>query len=73
MRIITLKNKIMTQEVQVILTLEVNVTQSKGDIQNFIQELIDIHTRHSSTYNRVTFNFKEDFIIREEAKIYGNE
>ena len=43
----------MTQEVQVILTLEVDVTQSKQDIENFIKELINNHTFYSSTYNRM--------------------
>ena len=33
----------MTQEVQVILTLEVDVTQSKQDIENFIKEEAEIY------------------------------
>ena len=48
--------KIMTQEVQVILTLEVDVTQSKQDIENFIKELINNHTFYSSTYNRMIYD-----------------
>lgn len=60
----------MTQEVQVILTLEVDVTQQKGDIENFIKELINTHTFHSSTYNRMVFDFCDKIEIKEEAEIY---
>ena len=63
----------MTQEVQVILTLEVDVTQSKGDIIKFVKTLINSHTLHSSTYNRMIYDFHPDFEIKEEAEIYGNE
>lgn len=63
----------MTQEVQVILTLEVDVTQSKTDIQDFIQSLIDMHTRRSSAYNRMVFDFHEEIVVKEEAEIYGTE
>ena len=60
----------MTQEVQVILTLEVDVTQTKTDIHNFIMELIRIHTFHSTTYNRMMFDFHTKFKIKEESEIY---
>lgn len=63
----------MTQEVQVVLTLEVDLSQSKTDIQDFIQSLIDMHTRHSSAYNRMVFDFHEEIIVKEEAEIYNNE
>lgn len=62
----------MTQEVQVILTLEVDVTQQKEDIKEFIQELINTHTLHSSTYNRMIYNFHEKIEIKEEKEIYNN-
>jgi hypothetical protein len=62
----------MTQEVQVILTLEVDVTQQKEDIHQFIMELIRTHTFHSTTYNRMVFDFRTDFEIKEEAEIYNN-
>ena len=63
----------MTQEVQVVLTLEVDVTQSKQDIENFIKELINNHTFYSSTYNRMIYDFHHKFEIKEEAEIYKNE
>lgn len=63
----------MTQEVQVTLTLEVDVTQSKSDIEKFIKDLINTHTRRSSTYNRMVFDFHEEIIVKEEAEIYNNE
>jgi len=63
----------MTQEVQVILTLEVDVTQSEQDIRNFIKDLINTHTFHSSSYNRMVFDFHSEFEVKEEAEIYKNE
>ena len=63
----------MTQEVQVILTLEVDVTQSKSDIENFIKELINTHTLHSSTYNRMGYDFHHKFEVKEEAEIYNTK
>ena len=63
----------MTQEVQVILTLEVDVTQSKSDIENFIKELINTHTFNSSTYNRTVYDFHHKFEVKEEAEIYKND
>lgn len=60
----------MTQEVQVTLTLEVDATQQKGDIENFIKELINTHTFHSSTYNRMVFDFHDKIEIKEESEIY---
>lgn len=63
----------MTQEVQVTLTLEVDVTQSKSDINNFIMELIRKHTFSSSFYNRTVFDFKLAFDIKEEKEIYNLE
>ena len=63
----------MTQEVQVILTLEVDVTQQKSDIENFIKELINIHTSHSSDYSKTVFYFTDKIEIKEEAEIYSNE
>ncbi len=62
----------MKQEVQVTLTLEVDVTQSKSDIENFIKELINTHTFNSSTYNRMVYDFHHKFEVKEEAEIYKN-
>lgn len=63
----------MTQEVQVILTLEVDVTQTEQDIREFVKELINTHTFHSSTHNRMLFDFHSEFEVKEEAEIYKNE
>lgn len=63
----------MTQEVQVTLTLEVDVTQSKSDIKDFIRELINTHTFSSSSYNRMVFDFHEEVIIKEESEVYNLE
>ena len=60
----------MKQEVQVTLTLEVDVTQSKSDIENFIKELINTHTFNLSTYNRMVYDFHHKFEVKEEAEIY---
>lgn len=63
----------MKQEVQVILTLEVDVTQSKENINQFMTELINTHTFHSTTHNRMIFDIHSDFKIKEEAEIYQTE
>jgi hypothetical protein len=63
----------MTQEVQVTLTLEVDVTQSKTDIQDFIQGLINTHYKKSSAYNKSVFDFHEEIVVKEEAEIYKTE
>ena len=63
----------MTQEVQVTLTLEVDITQQKEDIEKFIRGLITSHIYLSSTYNRMVFNFMDSIIIKEESEIYQNE
>ena len=62
----------MTQEVQVTLTLAVDVTQSKDDIIAFVKDLINTHTLHSSTYNRMTYDFNSGFVVKEEWEIYNN-
>ena len=67
------KSFIMTQEVEIKLTLEVDVTQSKTDILNFIKDLINTHTLHSSTYNRMVFDFHNKIEIKEESEIYETE
>lgn len=61
----------MTQEVQVTLTLEVDVTQSKEDIIAFVKDLINTHTLHSSTYNRMTYDFHSEFTVKEEREVYN--
>lgn len=63
----------MTQEVQVILTMEVDCSQSKEDIKNFIIEMEQTYTRTASTINRMLYPKIEIKHIKEEAEIYGNE
>jgi len=63
----------MKQEVQVTLTLEVDVTQSKGEIEQFVKELIQTHAFHSTTYDRMIYDISLDFEIKEEAEIYNNK
>jgi hypothetical protein len=63
----------MTQEVQVILTMEVDCSQSKEDIKNFIIEMEQTYTRTASTINRMLYPKIEIKQIKEEAEIYGNE
>ena len=62
----------MKQEVQVTLTLEVDVTQSKSDIRDFIEDMINTHTMQSSTHNRMLYFIQDNFEIKEEAEIYKN-
>lgn len=63
----------MKQEVQIILTLEVDTDKSESDIRNFMMEIIRTHSFHSSTYNRMCYNMLLDFKIKEEAEIYNLE
>lgn len=55
----------MTQEVQVIITLEVDVTREKKYLINFAKKLTeDINSKH---YEFIKFE------VKEEAEIYNNE
>lgn len=60
-----------SQEVRVTLTLDVDLTQEKKDIKKFINELIYLHTFHSTTHNRMMFRKIDISKIEEEAEIYG--
>lgn len=55
----------MTQEVQVTLTLEVDITRQKQDIEDFVEKL-------TNKANNKHFTFVK-FEVKEEAEIYGNE
>ena len=55
----------MTQEVQIIITLEVDVTRQKQDIIDFAEKL-------TNKINRKHFEFIE-FEVKEEAELHGNE
>lgn len=57
----------MKQEVQVTLTLEVDVTQSKEDITKFVQEMIEKYPTKNG------YGFMPLFTVKEEAKIYNTE
>ncbi len=66
-------NKIMTQEVEVAITLGVDVNKTKEEIIKYFYEMEINHTRHSSTINRIEFQAITDIKVREESEIYGNE
>lgn len=63
----------MTQEVKVTLQLEVDCTQQKGDIEEFIKDLINTHTFHSNSYNRMVFPSIKIIEIQEEKELYSTE
>ena len=62
----------MTQEVQVILTLEVDATKSKQDIKDFFNDMEQTYTRSVSDRNRFEFPKITLVEVKEEAEIYGN-
>ncbi len=62
----------MTQEVQVILTLEVDATKSKQDIIDFFNDMEQTYTRSVSDRNRFEFPKITLVEVKEEAEIYGN-
>jgi hypothetical protein len=55
----------MTQEVQVILTLEVDVTRQKQDIEDFVERLT---SRIKDKYFELV-----KFEVKEEVEIYKTE
>lgn len=63
----------MTQEIQVTLTLEADVSLTKQEIINFLKDVINTHTFHSSTSNRLLFPKLEVQGLKEEWEIYGND
>lgn len=58
----------MTQEVRVTITLEVDVTRSKEDIQEFVKNMVSKATFKSDFYDS-----SGEIKIEEEAEIYGND
>ena len=62
----------MTQEVQVVLTLEVDTTKSKQDIKDFFNDMEQTYTRSVSDRNRFEFPKITLVEVKEEAEIYGN-
>ena len=63
----------MKQEVQVTLTLEVDVTQSKEDIKKELKRLINLGTLQSTTYQRMLIHRIKIEEVKEEAEIYNNK
>lgn len=63
----------MTQEVQIILTLEVDASKSKEDIKKFFIDMEQTYTRSTSSRNRWEFPKITLIAVKEEAEIYGNE
>lgn len=63
----------MTQEVQIILTLEVDVTKSKEDIKDFFFDMEQTYTRTVSDRNRWEFPKITLVEVKEEAEIYENK
>ena len=57
----------MTQEVRITLTLEVDVTQTKEDIIDFAQEMIENYTA------KVGYAFMPPIKVVEESEIYNND
>jgi uncharacterized coiled-coil DUF342 family protein len=63
----------MNQEVQIILTMEVDTSKSKKDIQDFFNDMEQTYTRTVSMKNRMEFLKIEVSEIKEEAEIYETE
>lgn len=60
----------MTQEVQVTLTLEVDVEQNKLQIEKYISTLINFATLRDLTYNRMLYKSIKVTDVKEESEIY---
>jgi hypothetical protein len=60
----------MKQEVQIILTLEVDATKNKEDIKKFFYDMEETYTRTVSQKNRFEFSKITLIDIKEEAEIY---
>lgn len=63
----------MKQEVQIILTLEVDVDKSKDDIKKFFYDMEETYTRTVSDRNRWEFSKITLVEIKEECEIYNNK
>ena len=62
----------MTQEIQVILTMEVDVSKSKEDIKDFFLDMEQTYTNTVSDRNRWEFPRITLVDVKEEAEIYHN-
>lgn len=63
----------MTQEVQVILTMEVDITKSKEDIKKFFYDMEQTYTQTVSAKNRWEFPSIIIVDVKEGAEIYKTE
>lgn len=63
----------MKQEVQIILTLEVDASKSKEDIKKFFYDMEETYTRTVSNRNRWEFSKISLVEVKEESEIYKTE
>ena len=63
----------MKQEVQIILTLEVDCDKSKEDIKKFFYDMEETYTRTVSDRNRWEFSKITLIDVKEESEIYNSE
>lgn len=63
----------MKQEVQIILTLEVDADKSKEDIKAFFKDMEETYTRTVSDRNRWEFSKITLIDVKEESEIYNSE
>lgn len=62
-----------TQEVQITLTLEVDLSKSKEDIKKFFYNMEQTYTQTVSARNRWEFPSIIIVDVKEEAEIYKTE
>lgn len=61
----------MTQEVQVILTLEVDAEKSKADVTRYI---LDMEKNYRlNEYNKIGYKLISDIQVKQESEIYKNK
>lgn len=63
----------MTQEVRIILTLEVDLSKSKEDIKKFFFDMEKTYTQTVSSRNRWEFPKITLIDVKEESEIYNTE
>lgn len=63
----------MTQEVQVILTLEVDAEKSKADVIRYILDMEKYYRENISSYRYNGFELSSDIQVKQESEIYKNK
>lgn len=63
----------MTQEVQIVLTLTVDASKTKKEIEDFFWDMEQTYTSTVSARNRWEFPKIELVEVKEEAEIYQNK